>query len=110
MFSRNLSKALLKKGIYLVEQHKSIAIYYFYNFLIDVVTCVSSFKYTSSASITHKLKEFSIEGLDQEPEAPIVKTPIPGPKSLEMTADLDKIQVNCILIEQNFNNKSLKKF
>jgi len=50
---------------------------------------------TSAPPCSNKSDDFSsIEGLENEPEGPIVKTSaIPGPKSLEMLSDLDKIQV-----------------
>jgi 4-aminobutyrate aminotransferase/(S)-3-amino-2-methylpropionate transaminase len=34
----------------------------------------------------------NIRGLEKEPSAPIVNTPVPGPKSKELSAELGKIQ------------------
>lgn len=39
-----------------------------------------------------KKKDFVIEGLNHEPEEPIVKTTIPGPKSLALQSHISKIQ------------------
>ena len=37
-------------------------------------------------------RSLTIEGLQDEPKEPIIKTQIPGPKSIQLTADLNKIQ------------------
>lgn len=34
-----------------------------------------------------------IQGIDKEPELPIINTPIPGPESVKMTGKLNEIQV-----------------
>jgi hypothetical protein len=39
-------------------------------------------------------KSFNIAGISHEPNEPIVKTAIPGPKSIALTKDLDKMMVN----------------
>ena len=43
-----------------------------------------------------KSEEIVIEGLNHEPEMPIINTAIPGPKSLALHSHLSKIQVNLI--------------
>ena len=62
---------------------------------LDIVSRASLAYKSSAAQCENNSDDFSnIEGLENEPEGPIVKTSaIPGPKSLEMSSDLDKIQV-----------------
>jgi hypothetical protein len=39
-------------------------------------------------------KAYKISGISHEPNEPIVKTAIPGPKSLALTKDLDRMIVS----------------
>jgi len=47
---------------------------------------------TTKAQVA-KEEKASIRGLENEPEGPIVKTQVPGPKSKKLIGELSKIQV-----------------
>jgi len=54
---------------------------------------------------TSRCASARIAGLDREPKAPIVKTPIPGPKSKKLFDELNTIQVRSCFHSQRLEFK-----
>jgi hypothetical protein len=52
-------------------------------------------KHTASIRLQSTI---DIDGLQNEPAGPIMLTEVPGPKSLDMITQMDKIQVNSLFI------------
>ena len=53
---------------------------------------LSSLVGKSNFSQTKQVSNAKIRGLENEPNGPIVNTPVPGPKSKELSSELSKIQ------------------
>lgn len=56
-----------------------------------VANCLKGLRYTSTLN-AKALETTSIEGLENEPELPIMKTAIPGPESVKLQEKMSKIQ------------------
>lgn len=56
-------------------------------------------KINQMENLSKKDEEIIVEGLNHEPEMPIVKTAIPGPKSLALQSHISKIQVKKITLK-----------